>query len=155
MLLSAGTSRLGILTDYLLPANARLQNLVGGASQALNVRIARWLLQQTTSENLCFDHAEALLQKAIEQQPQITRRSGKPITDEEAISYIQEALEQNGKAAHTPLLRRLRKEGYACEQKRFKALFNQAKQDWQESSEPQNLELFGGLHGKLMEGGAK
>src|SRR5207245_11423903 len=43
---SAGTENLAGLTDYLIPCDARLQPVVGGARRSLNIRLARKALRE-------------------------------------------------------------------------------------------------------------
>ena len=48
-----------------------------------------------------------------------------PMTDEEVRLYIKSAMKHEGKLSHTGLLRKLRAENRACEQKRFRDLFKE------------------------------
>jgi hypothetical protein len=48
-----------------------------------------------------------------------------PLTDEAVRQYIRVAMKKNPSVRHTPLLRQLRAAGNACEQSRFRSLFQE------------------------------
>jgi hypothetical protein len=52
----------------------------------------------------------------------------RPMSDEEVMEFIQRASARDSSVSHTGLLRRLRSTGQACEQKRFKRLFQEVLQ---------------------------
>ena len=52
-----------------------------------------------------------------------------PVTDEDVLKYLLTELRKDSSKAHTPLLRKLRDGGKACEQSRFRGLYQQVKQE--------------------------
>lgn len=118
-----GSSALG---PCLLPSDARLQREVGGTRGALNCRIADRLLQMTTPEAFTHPRLTELAEAWLERQPALTRYKRTPLQDADVLRFIASALQANPKAARSPLLRQLRDDGFACEQSRFRTLFNQA-----------------------------
>lgn len=124
LLISAGGS-VADLDPYRLPCEARLQTLVGGAMQALNVRIARAILQESHHMSLRSAPVRIFLQRLLEVQPPRIEHHRLPMSDEAVRAFILAAVRLNPAARHTPLLRALRESGYACEQARFAALFQE------------------------------
>ncbi len=127
LILSASAQPKGGLGPHLLPADSRLQRLVGGARQALNVRIARLLLNSLGPAELGLARASRFLAGLLEEQPPPRGRHRRPLDDAEVIAFIRRQLERQPELSKTPLLRRLRQEGQACEQGRFGRLYLQAK----------------------------
>lgn len=118
--ISVGGSTTHELREYLLPADARLQTVVGGSLGALNVRIAARLLQDTAADLFnCHDLAERVRTLARGAQRQIQKRE--PLTDDQVRAFIAERVTKT--ASRTALLRELRDAGLACEQQRFARLF--------------------------------
>ncbi|NJK30916.1 MAG: hypothetical protein HC927_00130 [Deltaproteobacteria bacterium] len=58
--------------------------------------------------------------------PDIPKRE--PSTDEVVQTFIDEQLRENPKLGWTPLLRRWRSNGRACEQSRFRDLYREVKE---------------------------
>ena len=128
---SAGCDTLGQLTDHLVPADARLKHLVGGGMQSLNVRIARKILEEARR----WSPRRATLTKRykglLSRQRDFVQPQRTPMSDEEIRAYVLKALDENPKITRSPLLRRLRDSGKACEQKRFGSLFVEVAADFQ------------------------
>jgi hypothetical protein len=123
MILSAGARPRGSLAEHVLPADARLQAALGGTRQSLNVRTARWLIEHADDYELDPTVARHRLVEELKTQPALERFDRKPLNDDEVSAYIEEALKENGRPTKSVLLRRLREDGYACEQRRFGELF--------------------------------
>jgi hypothetical protein len=122
-MISAGTSDLEGLSKHLLPCDARLQRLVGGARASLNARLARLALSSLDGrEPTCSALGELFSGLLAEQQDAPSRRRT-ALADAEVRRYLKEALERDPKSRPTPLLRKLRDSGRACEQSRFASLF--------------------------------
>lgn len=120
-ILSAGTKHDRDLSDFLLPADARLQAALGGTLQALNIRAAEYLL----SGGL-YGHEDmsARLEQLLAEQPPPRRYNRRRVTDAELRSFIQDHLQVDPLTTQTRLLRELRDADYACEQGRFAARFD-------------------------------
>ena len=124
LVLSAGTQKLGELTDNLLPCDARMQTAVGGIRRSLNVRLADKIISEAR-DLPTLDGLKRKLKRLLASQPDLPVYDRKPMSDDEVQKFILSALRKNPKASHTPLLRELRSKGFACEQKRFAGLFRE------------------------------
>ena len=127
-ILSTGCKALGGLSDCLLPGDARLQHLVGGALRSLNTRVASRLLRDASVESgfRAFKRQLDIMMKDLPDLPKFDR---KPVTDDVVAQFILGELSVDSSLAHTPLLRRFRDRGHACEQSRFRSLYNKIKME--------------------------
>jgi hypothetical protein len=108
-----------VLTGLIVPADARLQSVVGGTRQALNARIAARLLRAgITSRADGTRHMADLLAG----QPPVARYERKKLSDEEVIAMITDRLDRGHVVSASRMLREFRDAGYACEQRRFAEL---------------------------------
>ncbi len=113
-----------------IKTDARLQGDVGGAMQSLNIRVLRHLLAEWPLEVPVWrDHVRDRLQELIAKQPNLPPYDRKPMTDTEVREWVQRKLRANPRASKSPLLRKLRDSGRACEQARFGGLFLEAKEE--------------------------
>lgn len=122
-IISAGTASLEGLNEHLVPCDARLQGLVGGARSSLNARLARLALSSLRGRRPCCSTLRREFSRLLagrEQGPTPRRHA---LADAEVKRYLREALEQDPDSRPTPLLRKLRDGGQACEQSRFATLF--------------------------------
>ena len=119
-IISAGTKDDKELQTFLLPADARLQHVLGGTRQALNVRVAEHLL---SAGILDHDAMSGALASLLASQPPVPRYDRLPATDDEVRAFIRAAVRSDGDITHTRLLREFRSAQRACEQTRFAALF--------------------------------
>jgi hypothetical protein len=127
IIVSAGAKRLDGLQPPILPCNARLQGAFGGSRHSLNIRIARWILSETRHSPISMSTIRTRLEALLEEQPPLKLYERIPMSDAGVCDYICSELRQSPKAAKTPLLRRLRDSGHACEQKRFSRLYREVK----------------------------
>ncbi len=130
-IVSAGADRVSPeLKSRMLPANARLQGVVGGARQALNARILAHLVQDSRSLDFSTLRLRARLTRLLATAPSIPVYDRAEATDEGIRTFIRHALRTNPASRPTPLLRSLRDSGRACEQSRFGRLFHEV---WKEN----------------------
>jgi hypothetical protein len=110
-------------------SESRLTNVVGGALPSLHARVAARMLRDARSRaftaatirTLCAEIASTAAPRRV-----FARR---PMSDDEVLEFIRRATaRESSRASHTGLLRELRSNGLACEQKRFKRLFEEASQ---------------------------
>ena len=120
----AGAGTVAGLERHLLPCDARLQGLAGGALTSLNVRLARRLLADSRNE-LSLPGCRALFQRWMSTRPERAAASRTPTSDEAVRAFIRGALAKNPGLRPTPLLQRLRGQGRACEHRRFARLFRE------------------------------
>lgn len=123
-IVSAGTEQLYKLSESLVPANARLQPYVGGVRRSLNVRLIRRALQETKRSTPTLSRLTSLFQGLLENAPELPIYDRTPMTDAALVKYIKQQMKGKQPVTHTRLLRQLRASGRACEQKRFRNLFN-------------------------------
>jgi hypothetical protein len=126
-IISAGTRRLDGLQENLVACDARLQSLVGGARRSLNIRLTRHLLQNLGSTLPALDVLNALCSDWLASAPDLQRYDRRPRSDQQVRRFIARTLQREPSLRPTPLLRRLRDEGYACEYGRFMKLFRAGK----------------------------
>jgi len=113
------------LRRHVIPSSAVLQQGLGGARISLHARVARQILEKAKrgglSARIFAQHYRRLIKRS-RAVPKIKRQS---MSDEELHRFIREGLGRMPGAGWTPLLRSLRESGRACEQKRFKRLFQE------------------------------
>ena len=122
---SAGARSLPQLASSIIPVDARLQNIVGGARFSLNARAARLAIQKALDWGLSSADLRARFEHLLGTQPEILKSGRRRMTDEEVCAYIGNAIREDDGLSHTKLLRQLRTDNGACEQKRFSRLFGQ------------------------------
>jgi hypothetical protein len=111
------------LRDVWVESNARLLQRVKGSLPALHARVAKRILDETPQHG--FDAAELRARWAeIAKRSRITMKPQRTVTtDEDVKKFIRDALRDNPAGKQTRLLHDFRAAGRACEQKRFKGLF--------------------------------
>ncbi len=109
------------LSKALLPVDERFQSLVTGAKLSLNVRVARWLLQE--AKDFDYETLRDLASAALSSLPRPIRHDRQLLTDDQVTQFIKKQLEGSERASASGFLRKLRAEGLACEQSRFSKLF--------------------------------
>ncbi|MGW5258160.1 hypothetical protein ACWERW_35435 [Streptomyces sp. NPDC004012] len=106
-----------------VPANAALRHALGGTRTTLNVRMAATWLEHCTPGRLITSTAQARWNDWAEQVARPERYERRPMTDEAVIDFIEQSMNSHPGSSRTRLLRLLRDQGMACEQKRFAALY--------------------------------
>jgi hypothetical protein len=125
LIISSAYPDTGALNRHVLPSDARFQALLGGTRASLNIRVAQLLLQQGRTELLDLHNASQYLAEVLRRQPAIAINTRKQITDSVVKSFIKNALRDHSVPSATTLLRKLRESGNACEQARFRALYEE------------------------------
>ncbi len=122
--IAAGVSERGQLRRHFLPCDARLERQLGRGRSAINVRTLAFALKNyrhlvgTTELFQTF----ANLLATLDVFPYPKRRH---TSDADILNYIKIQLTHQPKMSHSNLLRQLRADGMACEQTRFRNLFQQ------------------------------
>jgi len=119
VLISAGARPSGPVAEAMVPADAKLQAVLGGTRQALNVRIAARLLSADIYGRAA---ASDYLGRLLSEQPPLRRYERKKLTDGEVSEMISCRLAQAPETPASRMLREFRDAGYACEQQRFAQL---------------------------------
>ena len=126
---SSGTPALDGLATNLIPCDARLQAVVGGARFSLSARAARLALRNHRRFGLRSPELRQCFVKLLDAQPETARHDRASMSDAEVRSYIRETLERDPHGTRTGLLRRLRDNEQACEEKRFGVLFRKVREE--------------------------
>ncbi len=126
ILVSAGTRRIDGMDDELIPASAKLQGLLGGSRNSLNVRIARYLVGEYAMHGWDADKIAKVLGRLAEQAQVADQQARVHLTDPEVVTFIKHAKHDEPHVSKSRLLRRLRDSGRSCEQRRFTELFARA-----------------------------
>jgi hypothetical protein len=120
---SAGSEKPASLPANFIPCDARLRHLLGGSLGSLNVRCIRYALEKLNGDLPSVTGLRTLFTRALRRQPVLPTYTREPLSDEQVCAFIRSALAEDAELRPTPLLRRLRDSGRACEQARFTALF--------------------------------
>lgn len=123
LIVSGGTKTPGDLAEHLLPCDARLQQILGGARMSLNVRILRHLLLEAVTTDDLRSTWTNILTQMLNDAPRLERFQRVSLTDDEVRKFILRELHHDQTASRSRLLRHLRDSGFRCEEKRFKSLF--------------------------------
>lgn len=125
-IICAGADTLAGLETHLLPCDARLQSVAGGALASLNVRLASRLLE-SSRKDLSLARCRSMFQRWMSTQPERTAPARALMTDDEVRGFIHDSLAGDPGLRPTPLLQLLRKQGKACEHSRFVRLFHEVR----------------------------
>ncbi|TDT14588.1 hypothetical protein BDK89_0143 [Ilumatobacter fluminis] len=111
------------LRDSAPPVDARVQAELGGSRQALNARVARYLVTERADSSLL--EATKALEMLVSRQPELRRFDRTPTSDDRVSAFIRRRVDEDSSATKTALLREYRASGFACEQHRFGRLFKE------------------------------
>ncbi len=124
LIFSSDSSLNPILKDKLIQLDSRLPLAIGGTRQIMILRLI-WkinIIINKGSINSIRDKVSQLMKNH-----EIIKYRRKPLSDEEVIQYItlkwNEIKSSHSSPSRSRILRTLRDEGFACEQKRFKNLY--------------------------------
>jgi DNA-binding transcriptional ArsR family regulator len=123
LVISAGTRPVASLGDSLLPIDARFENLVGGARATLNARMLRHIVEENRQERISASKISVYLSAiatTLKSPRSFDRRS---LGDKEITAFIRKQLRLVPRCNASALLRILRDQGMACEQKRFRRIY--------------------------------
>jgi hypothetical protein len=120
---SVGTATIAGLSDHLVPGDARFQTLLGGARRSLNIRLARMAMLKAHGGSPRLSALKPSFDMQLAGLPKPKHVSRIAMSDDAVRDYIREELRKNPRTRYTPLLRRLRDDGCACEHRRFATLF--------------------------------
>jgi hypothetical protein len=95
---------------------------------SVNIRALDLLLSQLGPEDLTWPAASHALRQAMTKAPVLPRFSRRPLTDDDVRLFIKRRLTEDRRLTCTRLHRALRDSGSACEQKRFRRLFDELKE---------------------------
>jgi hypothetical protein len=104
-------------------ADATLRHALGGTLTSLNVRMAAAWLEHCSAARLTSPETQDAWRKWVSQVAKHERYDRKPMTDEAVMGFIRSSRAVDPERSRTRLLRELRSQGLACEQKRFANLY--------------------------------
>ena len=108
-----------------IPADATLRTALGGTLSSLNQKMAgQWLQLVGTPATLGSTRHWRRWRNWIESSRVPEVYSRRPLTDKQVEAWVQRTRNRDPELSKTRALRVLRDEGFACEQKRFAAIFN-------------------------------
>lgn len=110
-------------------AEAVLLDDLGGARGSLHARVARKILEESKRWPVDADVLRDRFARLVRKSRDLVRYDREPQTDENVCRFIARALTRDATITHTRLLRDLRSSGRACEQKRFRQLYFQVKEE--------------------------
>jgi hypothetical protein len=114
------------LQEQVIPSEGRLRGLVGGALPSLHARVARRILGEVRHSRLSAPGIRARYQALLRRTPNLPRHDRIAMTDAQVHRYIRASLGRQPTLTRSPMLRELRDSGYACEQVRFRTIFQEA-----------------------------
>ncbi len=125
IIVSARSRRSTALASNWVETNARMRLALGGAMGSLNVRAARHFFDVLGPSELDVQSARAFGTKLLSSSPDLPVFNRTPSTDNQVFAFVRRSLLIDPFARHSPLLRQYRDSGRQCEQKRFRAIFEQ------------------------------
>jgi hypothetical protein len=113
------------LEPLLVPSEASLLPIVGGSLPSLHARVARDIILGSRKYGLRAPELQARYRKLIASSDYAGMPQRENATDAEVLAFAHKVLKGRPGLTHTPALRMWRDGGRACEQKRFKRLFQE------------------------------
>ncbi len=113
------------LASNVVPSRETLIGHVDGARPALHARVVRHMLEHVAEHPLSARTLRARYARLARSSDYARPPDREPMTDPEVRRFIRRELVSNPGLTHSRLLRVLRDGGRACEQKRFRNLFQE------------------------------
>lgn len=123
LIVSSGARAKSIIAKHIVSPPAKLQAILGGARQALNVRAGGWLLGELGPDRFDVGSAAAAVRQLAAEAPDLVKFDRAELEDAEVSAFIRAWADPELSPTASRLLRVLRDRGFACEQKRFGRLF--------------------------------
>lgn len=115
----------GSLARSLVPIDERARARVGGTMQGLNARVAAELLGGLNGRPVDAGLLRARFEQMVQDTVKPPKAQRPQVEDDTVIAFIRAELAKNPNARQTALLAEFRRSGQACEQGRFRRLFQQ------------------------------
>jgi hypothetical protein len=116
------------LRDVSITLQASYSSVLGGALTSLNVRVLRWLIEQSTAKLTRHTVAQLLAELAAQSTVQPIPKRAK-LTDAQVKDQIHAALHVTARISQSALLRVVRNNGLAVEQRRFARIYNEVMEE--------------------------
>ncbi|HSK78940.1 MAG TPA: hypothetical protein VLQ45_20975, partial [Thermoanaerobaculia bacterium] len=111
------------MTPHLVPSEAPLSGILGGARGSLHARTARRILQEAAAVSLRADVLVPRYDRLVSETESPATPARLKLADDDVRQFIREAIASNRRLTCTAALRKLRTTGQACEQRRFAGLY--------------------------------
>ncbi len=108
-----------------VPSSGRLRTVLGGSMQSLNIRLARHLLEHLDPTELTLRTASDEVRRLLNETPPLPQYDRIQTDDASIVRFIRNRRATDPRVSHTRLLREFRDSGRACEQGRFRRLYEQ------------------------------
>ncbi len=125
---SQGRKSLGALAENLVPSERKLRQLVGGGDASLNIRTAKLVLKMLAEGKTNNTQVRTAIQLLLDGIPAIQHNPRKSASVDKVTSFIKFAISINPNLTKTACLTLFRRDGYACQAKRFERLFEENSQ---------------------------
>jgi len=137
LIVSVGTDRIDLpIRKHLLPGDARLQQLFASDPSSgrttmvsLNAKVARRMIEDQASVPLELATQKQRFRDWLNELKPLPKFDRTPMTEVQVKLFIREEVKTNPKTSATQLLRKLRDSGRACEQRRFRQIFDDVKEE--------------------------
>jgi len=123
LVISAGTRPVRALGTSLLPIDARFENLVGGARSTLNARMLRRIIEENRQGRIRASQISEYLSAIATTLDSPRSFERRPLADKQIATFIRKQSRSVPRSSASALLRILRDQGLACEQKRFHRIY--------------------------------
>jgi len=127
VIICTGAKKNGDLADNFLPCDARFENHFHCCRGDLNAYLLESVVKSHAASEISASKLKASFKRKLEKLPKVTLQNRSRLLDRDLEAFIALNLLDGGGGSHTNLLRLLRSEGCACEQKRFRKLFFRVK----------------------------
>jgi hypothetical protein len=111
------------LSKNLVTSDARLTHVFGGSRVALNARVAADIAANLGERPISAAKLRRHYAQLASAQPKASMPEREAVSDNVVIAFIRQMLTSSPNAKHSALLRVFREGGHACEQKRFRSLY--------------------------------
>jgi hypothetical protein len=138
IIISCGKKRHGRLNEHIVTTESRLQTHLGGALASLNVRLAAEIIKRLIAGSMRPSGVRRFIAKLCSKskpRPVFNRRT---VADSTISNFIKLELKKESTASYTPLLRRFRASGRACEMGRFRNIHVETKLKLYGANTPSN-----------------
>lgn len=116
-----------IIQNQLIKVEARLQSQFGGALTEIHARTAEQILRAIPPSDFNLSTVNELMETWLSVAPLRPQLNRSRLSNESVVNFIEEYLKTVPQISCSALLRILRDSGQACEQSRFKNLFESVK----------------------------
>lgn len=117
------------LSRHLIPVDERCRTLLGGTMQGLNARVAHNLLEWGHQGPLTVPRLRQRYDDMVSDAEKPTKPNRERMNDDDVLVFLRAELARTPRAGWTLLLRTLRDSGRACEQRRFRELHQQVRDE--------------------------